>query len=315
MINKQTRNTSSHISVMLDEAITGLDIKPDGRYVDATFGRGGHSSAILEKLSEKGSLLAFDKDPDAIKFAQEKFGKDARFKIHHGSYAEMAEVVDQYNMVPVDGILFDLGVSSPQLDVAERGFSHDKDGPLDMRMDTSKGITAEEWLDTVSETELIEVLKKYGEEKCSAIIAKAIIDNRTNQKVSCTSQLVKLIQNNLRYYQKNKNPATRTFQAIRIAINNELNDLESVLGQVVDILNKNGRIVFISFQSLEHKLIKAFIKANTAGNEDVDMNSSVMTQRKSPQLKRIGRGGVSSGETRNNRRARSAWMRIVEKIV
>ena len=314
MINKQTPNASNHISVMLDESIAGLNINPNGRYVDATFGRGGHSAAILEKLSENGSLLAFDKDPDAIAFAESRFGNDARFKCHHGSYADMVDVIKAQDMFPVDGILFDLGVSSPQLDVAERGFSYDKNGPLDMRMDNSKGITAEEWLDTVSEAELIEVLNKYGEEKCSAIIAKAIIENRTNQKINCTSQLVKLIQDNIRYYQKNKNPATRTFQAIRIAINDELKDLEKVLETIIELLNHKGRIVFISFQSLEHKIIKAFIKKHTAGNEDVDMNSSVMTQRKSPQLRRIGRGGVSTSECRENRRARSAWMRIVEKI-
>ncbi len=314
MINKQTPDTSNHISVMLDESIAGLNINPNGRYVDATFGRGGHSAAILDKLSEKGSLLAFDKDPDAIAFAKKRFGKDTRFQCHHGSYSDMFEVVEACGLFPVDGILFDLGVSSPQLDVAERGFSHDKDGPLDMRMDNSKGMTAEEWLDTVSEAELFEVLKKYGEEKCSAIIAKAIIENRTNQKINCTSQLVKLIQDNLRYYQKNKNPATRTFQAIRIAVNDELKDLEKVLERIIELLNHNGRIVFISFQSLEHKIIKTFIKKHTAGNEDVDINSSVMTQRKSPQLKRIGRGGVSSFERKDNRRSRSAWMRIVEKI-
>ncbi|MEE2770006.1 MAG: 16S rRNA (cytosine(1402)-N(4))-methyltransferase RsmH [Pseudomonadota bacterium] len=314
MINKQTQNTSSHISVMLDEAITALNIKPDGRYVDATFGRGGHSSAILERLSEKGRLLAFDKDPEAVAFANKKFGNDVRFICHHGSYADMDIIVPKHEMMPLDGILFDLGVSSPQLDNGERGFSHDKDGPLDMRMDNTQGITAEEWLDAISEDELIEVLKNFGEEKYSSRIAKAIIENRTNQKISCTSQLVKLIQDNLKYYQKNKNPATRTFQAIRIAVNNELSDLEKVLQNIIKLLEQKGRIVFISFQSLEHKIIKAFIKKNTAGNEDVDINSSVMTQRKSPQLKRIGREGVSSGERRENRRARSAWMRIVEKI-
>lgn len=307
--------SSLHQSVMLHEAISGLNIKQDGRYVDATFGRGGHSSAILNELGPKGALLAIDKDPEAIHFAQDKFGHDERFHIHHGSFADLKTILNDYGWMKVDGIIFDFGVSSPQLDEALRGFSYSKDGPLDMRMNNQEGLTAAEWLATADETHIKEVLKVYGEEKYSAKIAEAIVKTRANhqQALNRTGDLVKLILNTLPTYQKKKNPATRTFQAIRIAINHELDDIQKVLGEIVDLIEKKGRVVFISFQSLEHKIIKAFIRQHTAGNEVIS-NSSVMTQRKDPQLKRIGRERVSSKEIDDNRRSRSAWMRIVEKI-
>lgn len=315
MINKQTQTSSFHESVMLQEAIKGLDIKPDGRYVDATFGRGGHSKVILDQLSEKGCLLIIDKDPDAIRHAQNVFGHDKRMIICHGSFKDIAKFAEEHKLLPLDGVLFDLGVSSPQLDNAERGFSYTHDGPLDMRMNNESGITAEKWLETATEAKIKEVLKIYGEEKFYAKIAAAIIDTRSNQqKLSRTSDLNRLVLDTCKYYQKNKNPATRTFQAIRIAINDELKDLADVLDNIVELMAIGGRIVFISFQSLEHKIIKSFIREHTAGNEDVDLDSSVMTQRKNPQLKRIGREGVSSKEKEGNRRARSAWMRIVERI-
>lgn len=307
--------SSLHQSVMLQEAIVGLNIKQDGRYVDATFGRGGHSSAILNELGPEGSLLAIDKDPEAVLFAKDKFGHDQRFHMFHGSFANLKSILNDFGWHKVDGIVFDFGVSSPQLDEAERGFSYSKDGPLDMRMNTEEGLTAAEWLASADEAHIKEVLKVYGEEKYSAKIAEAIVKTRANhqQALNRTGDLVKLILNTLTTYQKKKNPATRTFQAIRIAINHELDDIQKALDDVVDLMEKKARLVFISFQSLEHKIIKAFIRQHTAGNEVIS-NSSVMTQRKNPQLKRIGRERVSSKEIDDNRRSRSAWMRIVEKI-
>lgn len=303
-----------HLPVLLEEAIRGMNIKPDGRYIDGTFGRGGHSAAILACLGDAGRLLAFDKDPRALQTAQEQFSHDSRFHIVQDSFAHMAAHMAEQGWDEVDGILLDLGVSSPQLDDASRGFSFQKDGPLDMRMDTSRGETAAQWLASVDEKEIARVLKVYGEERFAKRIARAIVKARQEQAITTTKQLSSIVAAANPAWEKGKDPATRTFQAIRIHINHELDELEQVLGKVNDLLNPGGRLVVISFHSLEDRLVKQFMRKQSKG-DDFPPDLPVTQNQLRPQMKLIGKAQrASDGEVASNPRARSAVMRIAEKL-
>ena len=317
MTQKQTFGTHQHVPVMPKEAVAGLNIKPEGLYVDATYGRGGYTQKIMSFLNEKGNVIAFDKDLEAVKDAQVKYTNDTRFQIFHSSFASLKKVLEEhYDNRKVDGVVYDFGVSSPQLDDAKRGFSFSKEGPLDMRMNQQAKQTAASWLEVASERDIAEVLYKYGDEKYSRRIARAIVTRRSNQQpVKTTKDLAELIVSTVPSYQNSKNPATKTFQAIRIFINNEIDEINNACDDLSDVITGGGRVVFITFHSLEHRCIKKFIQSVTAGNETYTVLTSVMTQRKQPVFKRIGKAvRVSNDEMLANRRSRSAWMRIMEKL-
>ena len=251
-----------HTSVLLQECLDGLAIKPDGIYIDATFGRGGHSGEILSQLGEQGRLIAFDRDPQAIEAAK-RFADDKRFTIVHSPFADMAEVIESMSLSgEIDGVLMDLGVSSPQLDDAERGFSFLRDGPLDMRMDTSRGQSAAEWLAEADEQDITQVIKEFGEEKFGKRIAHAIVNERKVNPITRTSELVRIIDQAMPVKDKFKHPATRTFQGIRIYINAELEQLRVGLKAATAILKPKGRLAVISFHSLEDRLVKRFMQPN-----------------------------------------------------
>lgn len=304
-----------HISVLLDEAITGLAIKPDGHYIDGTFGRGGHSRAILEKLGDEGRLLAMDKDPAAIEKAQTDFTSDKRFVLRQGSFAMLEQRVKELGwMGQVDGILLDLGVSSPQLDTAERGFSFLHDGPLDMRMDPHQGISAADWLATAKEQEITQVLKEYGEERFAKRIARAIVKQRDESPIRTTKQLAAIVAAANPKHEKGKDPATRSFQAIRIFINQELEDIKTCLSQVIDVLKPGGRLVVISFHSLEDRIIKRFIREQVKG-DDFPPDLPITHVQLNPKMKAIGKAvHASDEELKKNPRARSAVMRVAERL-
>lgn len=290
-----------HRSVLLNQVVDALVWHPDGTYVDGTFGRGGHSELILDRLSLKGRLFAMDKDPEAIALA--KSWKDPRFIAEHSNFADLAIILKKYACPQISGILLDLGVSSPQLDDPERGFSFRKKGPLDMRMDSSKGINAADWLAQASENEIRDVILFYGEERNAAKIAKAIIRrqkelSRCGQRIDETVELAQIVAGVVRKT-THKHPATKTFQAIRIHINQELNNLERLLNSCVDLLSLGGKLVVVSFHSLEDRIVKNFIRENST----VDF----------PLLRNCGKLRVSLEEKLVNVRARSAIMRVAEK--
>jgi S-adenosyl-methyltransferase mraW len=305
-----------HITVLLHEAVEGLAIKENGIYIDGTFGRGGHSRLILSKLGEQGRLIATDRDPRAI--AQANTIEDARFEIHHTAFSAITEVCQSLGLMgKIDGILLDLGVSSPQLDDAERGFSFMRDGPLDMRMDTTKGLSAAEWLDQVSIEDLTWVLKEFGEERFAKRIATAIVNfNRTSgQKITRTLQLAQIISDAVPFKDKHKHPATRSFQAIRIFINSELEELAQALQSAIEVLAPQGRLSIISFHSLEDRMVKQFIKKNSKGKE-VPRGLPILESElnKDIPLKAIGKAIMpSEEEIRENPRSRSAVLRVAEK--
>lgn len=304
---------SAHSPVMLVEALEGLAIRPDGFYVDCTFGRGGHSRELLSRLGESGRLLALDKDPAALASTEAKtLLEDTRVTLAHGNFASLAERVERLGMLgKAAGVLMDLGVSSPQLDEAERGFSFLRDGPLDMRMDTSQGLTAAEWLDRIGEGELIRVLKTYGEERFARRIAQAIL---TARPVTTTRQLATLIEKATPVKDKFKHPATRSFQAIRIAVNHELDELEQVLAQAVAVLAPGGRLAVISFHSLEDRIVKHFIREQERG-KPIPSRLPLLVEHK-PTVKAVGKARMpSEEETRSNIRARSAVLRVAERMM
>lgn len=304
-----------HMPVMVNECIEGLAIRPSGIYVDATFGRGGHSRAILNRLDTNGRLLAIDKDPQAITEANQCFASDQRFNIEQCSFKNLLPLVNQYGWLgQVNGILLDLGVSSPQIDSAERGFSFQLDGPLDMRMDPTVGLSAAEWLQDASEQEIIFVLRHFGEEKFAKRIARAIVESRDNQPIETTSQLAAIVSEAMPVHERHKHPATRTFQAIRIAINEELEDLKAILVQAMDVLAVGGRLVVMSFHSLEDRIVKQFFERESKGDEhpaDLPIRNSELN----PTLKLIKKKiRATRVEVEQNNRARSAILRIAEKI-
>ncbi len=303
-------DTQTHITVMLNEAVQALVIRPDGVYVDGTFGRGGHSKLILSQLGEGGRLWVFDKDPRAIAAAQELAKKDVRVRVVHDSFKTMSAHLAKSS---VDGVLLDLGVSSPQIDEAERGFSFRQDGPLDMRMDDSRGQTAAQWLATVEEAELVRVIREYGEERFAKPIAKAIVARRTQKPFMTTLDLAGVIAGQVKTFEKGQHPATRTFQAIRIAVNDELGDLSETLTAILGLLKPKGRMAVISFHSLEDRPVKQFIAQHS--RHQADWARLPLTDAQLPKLALtdLGRQKPSEDEILHNPRSRSAILRVAEK--
>ncbi len=308
-------NINLHQPVLLSEALHALAIQPDGVYVDATFGRGGHALAILQQLGPFGKLLAMDKDPDAIAFAKHSFANDPRFTIEHGSFAKLSDfILQQGVMGQVNGILFDLGVSSPQLNNPERGFSFLHAGALDMRMDSSKGLSAAELLATITELQLATILWEYGEERYSRRIARAIIMARSEAPITTTTRLAEIIAKAHPAWQKGKHPATRSFQAIRIAINQELTDLSAGLLHSLKALNVHGRLAVISFHSLEDRIVKQFMQHHESG-DTFPAKLPIKKASIPSHFKRIGSAiKPNMQEIASNPRARSAVLRIGEKL-
>lgn len=304
-----------HESVMLQEALAGLAIRPDGIYIDATFGRGGHSSAILEKLSPAGRLIAIDRDPEAIEFAKTKFESDPRFSIFYGSFEKVKEIATQAGVAGrVDGVLFDLGLSSPQIDNPERGFSFMQDGPLDMRMDNEQGIKASDFVNKAPEKTLVEIFFLYGEERFSRRIANAIVMERQKQPIETTSALAEIVKAANPKWEKHKHPATRVFQAIRIHVNQELDALKAGLEGAFDVLGLSGRLAVISFHSLEDRIVKQFMKLKSEG-PPIPHGVPIQTSELQIDFKRIGKAvKPSTEEIKRNVRARSAVLRIGEKL-
>lgn len=302
----------SHISVLLHETVDALLAgRNTGIYVDGTFGRGGHTRLLLSKLDANAKVYAFDKDPQALAVAAELAAKDSRFHIIHASFADLQPELATLGLTQVDGVMADLGVSSPQLDQAERGFSFMQDGPLDMRMDNSQGPTAAEWLMQIEEEALANVIFQYGEERYSRRIAKAI---KAAGQIDTTRQLAEIVKVAHPKWEKNKHAATRTFQAIRIAINKELEDIEAFLPQAVEVLKPEGRLAVISFHSLEDRLIKQFIQKESTLAEDTGWGLP-QQQQDTRHLKKIARVRASEEEVKANPRSRSAWLRVAERLV
>ncbi|WP_321326621.1 16S rRNA (cytosine(1402)-N(4))-methyltransferase RsmH [Thiomicrorhabdus sp.] len=304
----------THFSVLLNESLDGLNIKPNGIYIDGTFGRGGHSSALLKRLGENGRLIAIDQDPEAIEYANTHF-KDKRFEIQYGSFENVKQYCEERGLVGmVDGLLLDLGVSSPQLDDADRGFSFMREGPLDMRMNPEEGLSAKEWLKQVDEKTLKLVLQNYGEERFSGRIAREIKEASERDELQTTLDLAKLVQRVSPKTEKNKHPATRTFQAIRIAVNRELDVLKNVLESSMEILAPGGRLSVISFHSLEDRIVKVFIR-DQSRIRDLFPDSPIQLEVIEPVLKKVGKPVFpSTEECKQNSRSRSAVLRIAEKI-
>ncbi len=304
----------SHDTVLRQEAVAALLTRKDGHYVDCTYGRGGHSQLILSQLDAGGRLIVIDKDDEAILHAREVLGADPRVEIVKGSFAGLKEILLGLNLDQVDGILMDLGVSSPQLDDASRGFSFMRSGPLDMRMDQSRSPSAAEWLAVASEIEITEVLRNYGEERFARRIARAVVETRETEPLTTTDQLSELIEQAVPRKEKHKHPATRSFQAIRIFINGELTDLETCLEASIELLRPGGRLVVISFHSLEDRLVKRFMRKESRG-PDLPSRLPIRDAEIKRNVKLIGKAvKPSSEEVDANRRARSAVMRVAERL-
>ena len=308
-------NSLNHLPVLLHEAVDALAIRPDGIYVDATFGRGGHSSLILQRLGADGRLVALDRDPDAIKSAAAVIGDDPRFSIEHASFDALEDICVKLGLKgAIDGVLLDLGVSSPQLEDAQRGFSFMRDGPLDMRMNPDDDLSAATWLFEASQKEIKQVLSEYGEERFSGRIAAAIVAQRQERPLMTTRELAALIEQAVPRKEPGKHPATRTFQAIRIRINQELQQLAAVLEQALSILGPGGRLSVISFHSLEDRIVKRFLR-NHSRVDTLPKGVPVMaSQLQQPQLRLVGKAVTPSREEiRKNPRARSSRLRVAEK--
>ena len=308
-------SSALHTSVLFNESLEALNLDPNGIYIDGTFGRGGHSRAILERLGDSGRLYTFDKDPEAIAYARQAFADEPRFAIAHSSFADLAAQAEQWGIAgKVNGILLDLGVSSPQLDDADRGFSFLRDGPLDMRMDTTSGQSAADWIATAKQEDIASVLKEYGEERFAKRIAGAIVKARDVRPIETTKQLAGIVAEAHPAWEKHKHPATRSFQAIRIFINKELEDLKSFLEQALEVLAPKGRLAVISFHSLEDRIVKQFIQKQVKGDE-LPPDLPVMQSQLNRRMKKVGKMIVpSKAEVANNPRARSAKLRIAEKL-
>ena len=308
-------NASTHYSVLLKESVDALVVDPDGCYVDGTFGRGGHSREILSRLSERGCLLVFDKDPDAIVVAHKLADEDKRVCVLHGSFADLRSVLpDSLRERGLDGVLLDLGVSSPQLDTAERGFSFTHDGPLDMRMDSSQGQTAAQWLNSASAEGIATVLKEYGEERFAKRMAAAVIKRRETKPLQTTKDFADVISAANPRWEKGKHPATRAFQAVRIFINRELEDLATALEASLAELNPGGRMVVISFHSLEDRIVKRFFREQAKGRS-FPAGLPVTEAMLAKTVKIVGKAiRASDDELSENVRSRSAVMRVAERL-
>jgi 16S rRNA (cytosine1402-N4)-methyltransferase len=303
---------SAHTPVLLAAAVEALRIRPDGAYADTTFGRGGHATAILAQLGPRGRLIALDRDPEAVRAAQSI--RDPRFAIRHARFSELAQVLQEFSPGPLDGVLFDLGVSSPQLETPERGFSFRADAPLDMRMDPTRGERAAEWLARATEAELRGVIKEYGEERFAGPIAKAIVGARARGGIRTTGELAGVVAAAVRTRERGQDPATRTFQALRIHLNQELEELSLALPQARDALAPGGRLVVISFHSLEDRIVKRFLRdeARPQLPERLPVKATEMPQ---PRLTLVGKPvRPAAAEVNANPRARSAVMRVAERL-
>jgi 16S rRNA (cytosine1402-N4)-methyltransferase len=310
-------NSFRHITVLLDEAVDGLRVRADGCYLDGTFGRGGHSRLILERLGPDGHLLGFDKDPLAIATGNALAAEDGRFVVVQRSFAELDQETAVRGLAgKVSGILLDLGVSSPQLDDAERGFSFLNDGPLDMRMDPSRGVSAAQWIASASEEEVARVFKEYGEERFAKRMARAVVQRRAERPFDRTADLAQVLTVANPAWEKGKNPATRAFQGLRIYINNELGDLEHGLDAALEALEVGGRLVVISFHSLEDRIVKLFMRKHAKGEADkLPRDLPIIPEAFLPRLKLIGKPQFASeAELKANPRSRSAVMRVAEKV-
>lgn len=304
-----------HETVLMQEAVTALAVESGEIYIDATFGRGGHSRQILSKLSKTGRLIVFDKDPEAIAEAQALQSQDDRLEIVHQPFSEIGNYVRTHELHgQVDGVLFDLGVSSPQLDDADRGFSFMKDGPLDMRMNPNQGVSAQDWINSAKESEIADVIYRFGEERHSRRMAKRIVLERADSRITTTARLAEIVKEANPAWEKHKHPATRAFQAIRIFINSEFDELERGLEETLELLKVGGRMTVISFHSLEDRMVKKFISLQTKGDSfprDLPVSQDMLN----PRMKPIGKAvKASASEVETNNRARSAVMRTAEKI-
>jgi 16S rRNA (cytosine1402-N4)-methyltransferase len=305
--------SAAHVTVLLEEAVGALAIKADGVYLDATFGRGGHSRRILAALNEKGRLIAVDRDPEAINAGRAI--NDPRFRLVHRAFGEIAEAAREAGVNDVDGVLFDIGVSSPQIDDGERGFSFRHDAPLDMRMDTTQGETAAEWLARAEIREITEVIRDYGEERFAFQIAKKVVAARLEQPIVTTGQFAALVRATVRTREPGQDAATRSFQALRIHTNQELGQLAIALPQALELLKPGGRLVVISFHSLEDRIVKNFMREQSIADSLPKNLPLRADQLPKPKLRLVGKAAkASAAEVAANPRARSAVMRVAEKI-
>ena len=309
-----TQEVHRHITVLLNEAVAALNIRENGVYVDGTFGRGGHSKLILSKLGSEGRLVVFDKDPQAIAVANELAAQDKRVHVVHNGFATFQTALDELGIEKINGALFDLGISSPQIDEGARGFSFRFDAPLDMRMDTTRGQSAAEWLAVADEQQIHEVIKNYGEERFSRQIARAIVAQRETAPIDTTGKLAQLVAKNVFTRERGQDPATRTFQAVRIFINRELEEVKNVLPQAVEHLNVGGRLAVIAFHSLEDRIVKQYFKSLV---ERPKLPKWVMVKDEvlpAAPVTLMGKAiKPSAEEVSANPRARSAIMRVVER--
>jgi 16S rRNA (cytosine1402-N4)-methyltransferase len=305
--------TSAHVPVMAQEAVEALAIKSDGVYVDGTFGRGGHSLLILQRLGESGRLIAMDRDPDAIRAGEVL--QDARLTLVQSRFSQLDEVLDRLGVGKVDGVLLDLGVSSPQLDDATRGFSFRFDAPLDMRMDPDSGLSAADWLASADEGEICEVIRTYGEERFAKSIARALVAARQTEPIRSTAQLAQIIAGTVRKREPGQHPATRSFQAIRIYLNRELEELKAILPHCVERLKPGGRLAVISFHSLEDRIVKRFMRTEAQGEQAPARLPIRAAMLKPGRMKLVGRAQhASDAEVAANPRARSAVLRVAERV-
>ncbi|WP_371751226.1 16S rRNA (cytosine(1402)-N(4))-methyltransferase RsmH [Snodgrassella alvi] len=307
-------NNGGHVTVLLNEAVAGLQVQPAGVYVDGTFGRGGHSRLILSQLGKNGRLVVFDKDPQAIAVAQELARQDARVLVVHEGFSALKRSLQQLGISQINGALFDLGISSPQIDDAGRGFSFRFDAPLDMRMDTTRGQSAAQWLAVAEEQDIHEVIKNYGEERFSRQIARTIVAQREQSPITTTGQLARLVAQVVRTRERGQDPATRTFQAIRIFINRELEEITVVLPQVMECLVAGGRMAVISFHSLEDRIVKRFMQQHSRPVPLPRWAVVKEAEREQPPLRLIGKAQKPApAEIEVNPRARSAVLRVAER--
>ena len=308
-------SSDAHVPVLLGPVLDGLEVKSDGTYVDGTFGRGGHSAAIIGRLGKKGRLIAIDRDPEAIADAPSRLTEDPRFELTRGELEGLATHIENRGLTGrIDGLLLDLGVSSPQLDQAERGFSFLRDGPLDMRMDPQSGVPARDWLLKVEERELRRILRQFGEEQSAARIARAIVEARGENPIATTRELAAVVESVVPSHARKTHPATKTFQAIRIVINRELEQLERVLADSIDMLASGGRLCVISFHSLEDRIVKRFMRDNSRETEQYRGMPDV-PQHHRPKFRIVGKAvTAAAAEIAANARARSARLRTAERL-